>query len=138
MKADKIAREALAVLDKMTPEQNEAMKKWLKPHFDEISKKMPPMRLLERDIERIVCDYATSQGMLVYKFTSPARAAVPDRLFITPRGIVFFIEFKREGAKATPQQVREHQRLRGHHVEVYIIDNVIEGKIIMDQMGRRL
>ena len=42
--------------------------------------------LLEKQIERSVCDYAKSIGFLVYKFTSPERAAVPDRMFITPKG----------------------------------------------------
>ena len=38
--------------------------------------------MLEKQIESKVCDYAKSKGVLAYKFTSPARAAVPDRLFI--------------------------------------------------------
>ena len=38
--------------------------------------------MLEKQIERKVCDYAKNKGLLAYKFTSPARAAVPDRLFI--------------------------------------------------------
>jgi len=88
--------------------------------------------MLERDIEAKVCDYAKQRGLLVYKFTSPARAAVPDRMFIMPNGVIFFIEFKREGAKATAPQKREHERLRGHGVAVYVVDNVPEGKGIID------
>jgi hypothetical protein len=64
--------------------------------------------VLEKQIEAKVCDYAKSKGVLAYKFTSPARAAVPDRLFIGPDGRMWFCEFKREGAKPTPQQEREH------------------------------
>ena len=56
---------------------------------------------LEKDIEARVCEYARSKGVLAYKFTSPSRAAVPDRLFIAPDGRVWFCEFKREGQKAT-------------------------------------
>ena len=93
---------------------------------------------LERDIEAAVCDYAKTQGMLVYKFTSPARAAVPDRLFITARGIVFFSEFKRTGQKPTPPQLREHQRLRQQNVVVHVIDDVDDGKWIVDRMARTL
>ena len=69
--------------------------------------------MLERQIEESVCQYARDAGMLVYKFTSPNKAAVPDRLFITPKGTSWFIEFKRAGQKPTPQQQREHERLRG-------------------------
>ena len=90
--------------------------------------------MLEKDIEKKVCDYAKSKGALVYKFTSPARAAVPDRLFIGPTGRVWFIEFKREGQKPTPAQEREHARLRGHNVSVFVIDDVEQGKAVVDAM----
>ena len=70
----------------------------------------------------------------MYKFTSPQRAAVPDRLYITPRGKVFFVEFKREGMKPTPAQQREHERLREQGVMVYVIDNVVIGKFMVDKM----
>jgi len=77
--------------------------------------------------------YATAMfkalGNLAYKFTSPGRRNVPDRLRlreIAPehREIVAryvqFIEFKATGEKATGAQEREHARLRklGFRVEV--------------------
>ena len=89
---------------------------------------------LEKQIERNVCDYAHEAGLLVYKFTSPARAAVPDRMFVTPKGTVFFCEFKREGQKPTPAQEREHARLRGHNISVFVIDDVEQGKAVVDAM----
>ena len=91
-------------------------------------------RLLEKQIEEKVNTYAKEQGYLVYKFTSPQRAAVPDRLYITPRGKVFFVEFKREGMKPTPAQDREHERLREQGVRVFVIDNVQAGKDMVDEM----
>ena len=90
--------------------------------------------MLEKQIEAKVCDYAKSKGVLAYKFTSPARAAVPDRLFIAPDGRVWFCEFKREGQKPTAAQDREHQRLRQQKVNVFVIDNVNEGKAMIDLM----
>jgi hypothetical protein len=66
--------------------------------------------MLEKQIEKKVCDYAKERGMLVYKFTSPNRMAVPDRLFICPDGRVFFIEFKREGQSP-------HQRRLGSMID---------------------
>lgn len=91
--------------------------------------------MLEKQIEAKVCNYAKSKNWLVYKFTSPARAAVPDRLFISPAGKCVFIEFKREGEKPTPPQAREHARLRDQHVSVFVVDNVQDGKAIVDVMG---
>jgi hypothetical protein len=90
--------------------------------------------MLEKQIEAKVCDYAKSKGVLAYKFTSPARAAVPDRLFIAPDGRVWFCEFKRAGAKPTGAQEREHHILREHKVSVFVIDNVDEGKVMVDLM----
>jgi hypothetical protein len=97
--------------------------------------------MLEKDIEFKVSQYALENGVLSYKFTSPARAAVPDRLFIVPvKGLngmlipakVYFCEFKREGKLPTPAQDREHNRLRNAGIKVYVIDNVEDGKAMVD------
>jgi hypothetical protein len=90
--------------------------------------------MLEKDIEAKVCEYAKTKNVLVYKFTSPNRMAVPDRMLIRPDGHIWFVEFKREGAKPTPAQEREHHRLRQHKVSVFVIDNVEEGKLMIDLM----
>jgi len=55
-------------------------------------------------------------------------------MFVTPKGTVFFVEFKREGIKPTPQQAREHDRLRGHRVMVFVVDSVKAGRLIVDMM----
>jgi hypothetical protein len=94
--------------------------------------------MLEKDIEAKVCDYAKTKNVLVYKFTSPNRMAVPDRMLIRPDGHIWFVEFKREGAKPTPAQEREHHRLRQHKVSVFVIDNVEEGKLMIDLMVKGL
>jgi hypothetical protein len=89
--------------------------------------------MLEKQIETKVCDYAKTKGMLAYKFTSPARAAVPDRMFIY-NGRMFFIEFKRSGQKPTDAQAREHDRLRQQKINVFVIDDVEKGKWVIDTM----
>lgn len=90
--------------------------------------------MLEKNIEAKVCGYARERGLLAYKFTSPAHAAVPDRLFILPGGRMFFCEFKRRGQKPTPAQEREHKRLRAYNVPVFVIDNVDDGLRMIDEM----
>jgi hypothetical protein len=90
--------------------------------------------MLEKNIEAKVCGYARERGLLAYKFTSPAHAAVPDRLFVLPNGRMFFCEFKRQGQKPTPPQEREHHRLRQHKVSVFVIDNVDDGLRMVDEM----
>lgn len=90
--------------------------------------------MLEKQIETAVCDYAKTKGILTYKFTSPARAAVPDRLFINKQGVVWFCEFKREGKKETVAQAREHTRLRNQKVRVFVTDTVVGGKEMVNYM----
>jgi hypothetical protein len=90
-------------------------------------------RPLESDVEGAVCRYARAKGMLVYKFTSPQRRGVPDRLFIPPDRCGFFIEFKRLGKKATPEQIREIRKLQSKGQHVYVVDNVEDGKRIIDK-----
>jgi hypothetical protein len=90
--------------------------------------------MLEKHIESKVCEYARDRACLAYKFTSPARSAVPDRMFISPAGVIWFCEFKREGQKPTPQQDREHTRLRDYGVKVFVIDNVADGRVMVDMM----
>lgn len=87
---------------------------------------------LERDIEKKVCDYATSKGMMAMKFTSPAHIGVCDRIFVSTVGKVWFAEFKQRGKKATPIQQRHHQQLAMRGVTVYLIDSVELGKEIVN------
>jgi hypothetical protein len=94
--------------------------------------------VLEKQIEEKVCTYAKENGFLVYKFTSPARAAVPDRMFVVPQKGIFFVEFKRGGQKPTPPQEREHKRLRDAGVTVYVIDNVEDGKRMIDAENNQI
>ena len=89
----------------------------------------------EKDIERKVCDYAKAHDCLAYKFTSPQRASVPDRLFVTDKGLVFFIEFKAPGKKPTEGQASEIRRLRNKGVSVFVVDNVDVGKQIVGLMA---
>lgn len=98
---------------------------------------MKNLNPLEKDIEKRVCDYAKSLGMLCYKFTSPSRRSVPDRMFITKTGVVFFIEFKRRGEKPTPSQEVEIAKIEKQGVKVFIVDDVGIGKSIVLTQSRQ-
>lgn len=99
--------------------------------------------MLEKDIERKGMDYARSNGQVEYKFSSPGRAAVPDRLKLAPipewmRPIVAqfvrFVEYKRTGQKPTVAQEREHKKLRDMGFTVEVVDTVEQSKQITDEM----
>lgn len=89
--------------------------------------------MLEKQIEAAVCKYAKEKGILVYKFSSPNHIGVPDRIFFAPGGKVFLIEFKREGGKPTPMQVREADRLATVGHMVYFVDSINLGKTVVDR-----
>lgn len=100
--------------------------------------------MLEKQIERRVCEHAHARGLTAYKFTSPARAAVPDRIFLAPvpeflrpvlAQYIRFVELKRTGAKPTAAQEREHTRLRALGFTVDVADSVDRGKQIVEAMG---
>ena len=88
--------------------------------------------MLEKQIEQVVCAYAKSRGLLAYKFTSPARRSVPDRLFLGPDGVSFFIEFKAPGNVPTKLQSREITRITALGHRVYVCDDVEIGKRWID------
>lgn len=88
--------------------------------------------LLEKDIENAVCNYAESKGMLQWKFTSPNKRSVPDRIFMLKNGWTFFIEFKKPGGVLTSGQEREIARIVKQSSTVYIVDNIDKGKEIID------
>lgn len=92
--------------------------------------------LLEKDIEQPVCRYARNcHKMKVEKFTSPSRRSVPDQLFTNRYGFMFFIEFKAPGKEPTPSQRKDHEDRRKRGVKVFVVDNVEEGKKIVDTMA---
>jgi len=95
---------------------------------------MPNPNPLEKFIEAKVVAYAKSKGCLVYKFTSPSFRSVPDRIFVTPYGTVFFMELKRKGQQPTAAQAVEIAKIRKQGVEVWVIDNVEDGKNAIDVM----
>lgn len=84
----------------------------------------------EIEIERPACDFAETRGWWESKFVSTNKRGVPDRIFIR-RGRVVFIEFKRPGEDATPQQQKRHREMRAHGAEVHVVDSLSEAKLIL-------
>lgn len=78
--------------------------------------------------------YARSQGCIAYKFTSPSRRSVPDRLIVCPAGVHFFIEFKAPGKKPTKAQNLEIGRLRNLGHLVYVCDQKGQAERILDEI----
>ncbi|WP_442596367.1 VRR-NUC domain-containing protein [Parapusillimonas sp. JC17] len=77
----------------------------------------------ESQIEARLVRRIRELGGIAYKFTSPARRSVPDRLCIMPGGLAFFVECKRPGERPTEAQHREHDRLRALGQTVLVVDS---------------
>lgn len=76
--------------------------------------------MLEKEIERRMCEMIRKRGGLTYKFTSPGSVGVPDRLIITPTGVVWFVELKTETGRLSKIQKYRIAELekRGANVRV--------------------
>jgi len=79
--------------------------------------------MLEKDVEAHLVEKVRAAGGKAYKFTSPQRRSVPDRLVLLPGGRVVFVECKRPGAHPTDAQHREHERIRALGHQVVVLDS---------------
>lgn len=77
----------------------------------------------ESTIEKYLVAEVKKAGGIAYKFLSPGRRAVPDRLVLLPSGRAVFVECKAPGEKPRPEQVREHKRLRALGFDVVVLDS---------------
>ena len=78
----------------------------------------------ESELETKLVSQITKLGGIAYKFSSPNRKSVPDRLCVMPNGRAFFVELKAPGKAPTPLQRHEHELLRALGHTVLVIDNI--------------
>ncbi|MBI6549912.1 VRR-NUC domain-containing protein [Xenorhabdus lircayensis] len=81
------------------------------------------MKIREDVIERHLVNEVKKLGGIAYKFVSPGRRGVPDRVVVLPNGRVVFVECKAPGEKPRPDQLREHERLRALGQTVVVLDS---------------
>lgn len=80
--------------------------------------------LLERDIEKKVCEYAAARGWHSIKLAGPGDRGKPDRLFYTTGGRVKFVEFKTHHGRLTRLQERSLAELQMMGFEVHVINDI--------------
>ncbi|MCC8364952.1 VRR-NUC domain-containing protein [Xenorhabdus sp. PB61.4] len=89
------------------------------------------MKIREDVIEKHLVNEVKKAGGIAYKFVSPGRRGVPDRICVLPNGQVIFVECKAPGEKPRPDQLREHERLRALGQTVVVLDSKnVEGMIL--------
>lgn len=84
--------------------------------------------MTEKDIESRLVREVRRRGGLTYKFVSPGNVGVPDRIVITPRGEVWFVELKTETGRLSRMQEYQLERLREGNANacaVYGMDDML-------------
>lgn len=94
--------------------------------------------MLEKAIEQYLCKRVKDLGGIPFKFSSPNRRSVPDRLCVFHYGLIVFVECKAPGKTATPAQQREMDRLYFHGHNVWIIDSKRRVEKLIDYIRGRL
>ena len=69
------------------------------------------MGIEEAKVETYLRDQIAAIGGTAYKFSSPARRKVPDRICVMPTGLVMFVECKSADGELSKGQAKELQRL---------------------------
>lgn len=87
---------------------------------------------LESRIEQKTTDYAKSLGMLSLKLNVVGQSGWPDRLYIW-NGRVLFVEFKAAKEKPRPVQVEIHKRLAERGIQTLVVDNLIDGRRVINE-----
>lgn len=84
---------------------------------------------MERDIERWLVKSVEALGGKAYKFVSPGRAGVADRIVVLPGGAVWFVEVKAPGGRLSPLQrvfAQDMERLGQRYVCVWDKEQINE------------
>lgn len=75
----------------------------------------------ESEIERYLTKRVRETGGISYKWTSPNRRGVPDRILIYPEARYYLCELKATDKMPTQAQIREHRRLQAMGCIVLVI-----------------
>ena len=87
----------------------------------------------ESKIEKAVTKYTKEKGFYARKFKAPSNCGVPDHLYLSPSGVVVFIEFKAPGEVPTDLQQRELDFINRNNGHAFWADSVAEGKKILER-----
>lgn len=88
----------------------------------------------EKDIEGKCRFLAIAAGGILWKWVSPGRAGVPDRILILPGGRVAFVEFKAPSKHPTAQQLATHRTLQDLGARVAVIDSPAAFQALIEEV----
>ena len=88
----------------------------------------------EKQIEQKLTLMVKSAGGIAPKFVSPGFAGMPDRLVLLPNGVFAFAELKAPGMHPRALQVARHEMLRRLGFRVYVIDEIEQIGVMLDEL----
>lgn len=93
--------------------------------------------MLESGLEKTVCESIKRCGGKAYKWVSPGRCGVPDRICFFPNGKVVLIELKQPGRGngLSPKQKKEIDMLRSLGMPVWVISSKGELRVRLEELG---
>ena len=90
--------------------------------------------MLEKDIERKMAAAFQRRGAMVWKFVSPGRQGVPDRIVLMPGGRVAFVELKTETGKLSPVQQVTIDRMRALGQDVRVVYGAQQAMEVVEEL----
>lgn len=78
----------------------------------------------ESKVESYFVKQLKQRGAFPWKFVSPGKRGVPDRIIIKPGGAILFVELKAPGEKPTKQQAHRIKEMQAQGCKVYVIDSI--------------
>ena len=87
----------------------------------------------ESAVEKRLVDLVAGLGGIAYKFKSPNRRNVPDRIVVLPGHHIHFVECKAPGKKPRAAQQREFFRLAAFGFYVHVLDTIGKVDLFIEQ-----
>lgn len=78
--------------------------------------------MLEKDVEKELVRKTEESGGMAWKFVSPGKSGVPDRIILLPNGKIGFVELKAPGEKMRPLQIKRKEQLEKLGFMVFTVD----------------
>ena len=91
--------------------------------------------MLERQLEQYLIKKAREMSCLCYKWHSRTTRGVPDRIFILPNGIVYFIELKVKGGQLIRYQLLIKAELMEHNANYVCLTGKDEVDEFLEKMS---
>lgn len=90
----------------------------------------------EQKIEQKLVEMVKTRGGRALKLTCPGFSGMPDRMILTPKGKIFFVEVKAPGQKPRALQAARHKWLTDWGFKVYVLDSIDGVEPLVEEVMR--